>query len=150
MKNLFAAVLFLLSGSQWPEEKQVDAIIHSAAGYYDLAEPDVMLQKAVTHILQGDIWVHRRMVPKVIHSLIESRQAAAASADNPLAKVLLENLSLREMDVANMIGEGKSNKHIALALNISERTVKAHLTSIFRKLNVSDRLHLAIFLKETS
>ena len=47
-----------------------------------------------------------------------------------------------------MIQDGKSNKAIANCLSISERTVKAHLTSIFKKLNVADRLHLALYIKD--
>ncbi len=46
-----------------------------------------------------------------------------------------------------MISQGKGNRSIAESLNISERTVKAHLTSIFRKLSVHDRLHLVLLLK---
>jgi DNA-binding NarL/FixJ family response regulator len=49
-----------------------------------------------------------------------------------------------------MIQSGENNKDIASTLHISERTVKAHLTSIFKKLNVSDRLRLALFIKEYS
>lgn len=141
---------FLLTGSQWPEEKQIDAILHSADGYYDLAEPDTMLHKAITRILQGDIWVHRRIVPKVIHSLILNKQAKVPPSDHSSSIALDQTLSSRELDVANMIKEGKNNKQIAEVLNISERTVKAHLTSIFRKLNVTDRLHLAILLQDIS
>jgi DNA-binding NarL/FixJ family response regulator len=47
-----------------------------------------------------------------------------------------------------MIGTGKTNKVIASALDISERTVKAHLTSIYKKLNIPDRLHLAISISD--
>lgn len=141
---------FLMTGSHWPEEKQIDAILHAAAGYFDLSDPEKMLHKAIKHILQGDIWVHRHLVPKVIRSLIASKpNEASPKSEHPSAE-LLKTLSNREMEVANMISSGESNKQIAHSLNISERTVKAHLTSIFRKLNVPDRLHLAILLKENS
>jgi DNA-binding NarL/FixJ family response regulator len=60
----------------------------------------------------------------------------------------LRTLTLRELDVAKMISTGENNKIIASTLNISERTVKAHLTSIFQKLKVQDRLRLAILFKE--
>jgi DNA-binding NarL/FixJ family response regulator len=49
-----------------------------------------------------------------------------------------------------MIRVGENNKAIADTLDISERTVKAHLTSIFKKLEVPDRLHLALYMKEYS
>ncbi len=139
---------FLLIGSQWPEEKQVSAILHAASGYYDTAEPDILLHKAIESILQGDIWVQRHLVPKVIQILIDTRQPTTKTEQQSTAAELLKTLSNRELDVANMITTGENNKQIAQNLNISERTVKAHLTSIFKKLNVSDRLHLAILLKE--
>ena len=60
----------------------------------------------------------------------------------------LDTLTPREYEILRYIIAGMLNKQIAYALSISERTVKAHLTSIFKKLNVPDRLHLAIFLKE--
>lgn len=60
---------------------------------------------------------------------------------------MLARLTKRELDVAEMISQGKGNRSIAESLNISERTVKAHLTSIFRKLSVHDRLHLVLLLK---
>jgi DNA-binding NarL/FixJ family response regulator len=53
-------------------------------------------------------------------------------------------LTPRELQVAQMVGDGALNKQIAVWMNITERTVKAHLTSIFRKLNLSDRLQLAL------
>jgi len=49
-----------------------------------------------------------------------------------------------------MIRDGENNKVIGNTLDISERTVKAHLTSIFKKLNVPDRLRLALYIKEYS
>jgi DNA-binding NarL/FixJ family response regulator len=61
---------------------------------------------------------------------------------------MADSLSEREVEVANLIRKGENNKGIAQVMNISERTVKAHLSSIFRKFEVDDRLRLAIRLKE--
>ncbi len=47
-----------------------------------------------------------------------------------------------------MVAQGASNKHIARAMNISDRTVKAHLTAIFEKLGISDRLQLALYVTD--
>jgi DNA-binding NarL/FixJ family response regulator len=52
----------------------------------------------------------------------------------------------REFDIATRVGNGESNKQIAQACDITERTVKAHLTSIYFKLSVSDRLNLALVM----
>lgn len=60
---------------------------------------------------------------------------------------MLEKLSPRERDVALQVAGGASNKDVARRLNITERTVKAHLTSTFDKLEVRDRLQLVIALR---
>ncbi|MGR9098996.1 MAG: response regulator transcription factor, partial [Gammaproteobacteria bacterium] len=106
-----------------------------------------LLFKAAESVLRGDIWIQRHLIPRVIRILVKSAQSADNQSNIP-ANSQLDSLSLRELDVAKMIRAGESNRSIAAILNISERTVKAHLTSIFKKLNVPDRLHLAIYLKE--
>lgn len=144
-------VKLLLIGQNWSEQKQINALVSGAKGYCDGDAASDMLLKAVNSILHGDIWIQRYLVPKVIGALIKlnNSQSNAPSVQENKTSPLLDCLTAREMDVVKLISAGKSNKVIAEALNISERTVKAHLTSIFQKLNVQDRLHLAILIKET-
>jgi len=107
--------------------------------------------QAVTSVLKGDIWIQRHLVPRVIGTLVKMKPEPTQTLDSSKtieSSALLKTLSSRESDVAKMIREGESNKIIAKSLSISERTVKAHLTSIFKKLNVPDRLHLALYIKE--
>jgi DNA-binding NarL/FixJ family response regulator len=104
-----------------------------------------ILLQAIDHIRQGDIWIPRLLVPKVIGSLVQMK--SMGNGPSPETMQLLKLLSKREHDVAKMINEGRDNKTIASKLFISERTVKAHLTSIFKKLNVPNRLHLALLIK---
>jgi len=63
----------------------------------------------------------------------------------PDAAKRLTGLTRRERELVALVAAGASNKEIAERLSIAERTVKAHLTSIFRKLGVSSRLHLAVY-----
>jgi DNA-binding NarL/FixJ family response regulator len=142
---------FLLVGENWSETDQINALVHGAAGYCGQSEPPELLLQAVKSILKGDIWIQRHLVPKVIGTLIQMKSAPAIetnTAKSTEATKLLQSLSGRELDVAKMIRSGESNKSIANALYISERTVKAHLSSTFKKLKVEDRLHLALFIKE--
>jgi DNA-binding NarL/FixJ family response regulator len=60
---------------------------------------------------------------------------------------LLANLTRRECEIATLVGNGESNKQIARLLDITERTVKAHLTEVFRKLEIANRLKLALMVK---
>ena len=145
---------FLAVGTNWPEDTQIKALVLGASGYCSETDPPELLLQAVKSILKGDIWIQRHLVPKVIGALIQMKPVSSVDPAkeqqlNESTK-LLKTLSERELDVAKMIRSGENNKTIASTLHISERTVKAHLTSIFRKLNVSDRLHLAIFIKEYS
>jgi DNA-binding NarL/FixJ family response regulator len=59
----------------------------------------------------------------------------------------LDDLTKRERQVAKAVAEGLSNREIAARLNISERTVKARLTGVFQKLDVRDRVQLALLLR---
>lgn len=141
---------FLVMGCDWPEHKQIEVLINGAAGYCEQSEAAELLTRAVASILAGDIWIRRALVPKVIGVLtgVKRRQLAPNTVDTEQKLKKLASLSARELEVADMIRQGENNKRIASAMNISERTVKAHLSSIFRKLNVDDRLRLAILLKE--
>ncbi|MBL4743217.1 MAG: response regulator transcription factor [Cycloclasticus sp.] len=155
LRSIFSSssAQFLIAGKDWPENKQINALVHGAAGYCGESEPPKLLLQAVTSVLKGDIWIQRHLVPLVIGTLIKMKPGSINSVDSSKSIesiALLASLSSRENDVANMIRDGKSNKIIAASLDISERTVKAHLTSVFKKLNVSDRLHLAIYIKEYS
>jgi DNA-binding NarL/FixJ family response regulator len=86
---------------------------------------------------------------------------AAAAGESPLdpkvARVLLDarrtsqprtELTPREREVLNLVGEGLANKQIARRLGIAERTVKAHLTSVFQAIGVTDRTQAALWARE--
>ena len=153
--NLFEnkSTRFLVIGKDWPENKQINALVHGAAGYCGESEPAKLLLQAVNSVLKGDIWIQRHLVPKVIGALVKMKAEPLKeekTSDSIESLEKLATLSARERDVANMIRNGDSNKNIASNLGISERTVKAHLTSTFKKLQVGDRLHLALYIKEYS
>ncbi len=63
-------------------------------------------------------------------------------------EVRLEKLTERERQIALAVAEGKNNKLIADECNITERTVKSHLTHIFKKLDIKDRVSLVVYLKQ--
>jgi len=141
---------FLVVGSNWPEERQVHVLVHGAAGYCDEIDNPGLLKKAIESVTKGDVWIQRSLVPKVIGALVKITHPPpepSTKIDNAEVAKALQTLSSREFEVAKMIKRGDCNKRIAQAMNISERTVKAHLSSIFKKLNVDDRLNLAILLK---
>lgn len=137
-------------GEQWQEDLQVNALVSGAAGYCEANTSASVILKAIESILQNDIWIQRHLIHKVIGALvIPPSESNSGNKQAEFVDGKFASLSKREQDVAHLICQGISNKRIAATLFISERTVKAHLTSIFTKLNVSNRLHLGLILKKT-
>lgn len=99
------------------------------------------LLKAIRKVHDGEIWLDRT---NTAHLLAEISRPAAPPPVNPEA-AKIARLSARELEVTAMLGEGLSNKLIADRLSISETTVRHHLTSIFAKLAVPDRLALLLY-----
>ncbi len=112
-----------------------------------------MLQEVATVVEHGGLWVGsellRRLVASTASALTsQSRRAVAAPTAEPAAAAS-GKLSTREEQVARAVCAGRSNKEVAELMFISERTVKAHLSSAFEKLGVRDRLQLALQLAPT-
>ena len=119
-----------------------------ARGYCERGIGAVLLRKAVDRVQEGEIWAERRLIPLLVEQCVmppEELSEAALRSDRRLAL-----LTRREREIARLIGAGATNRDIARRLLVSEGTVKAHLTAIFRKLGFSDRLQLGLFLAKPS
>jgi len=136
--------IILLTGGQ-DEKKAISALRAGAKGYGNKQIEPPLLRKAVNVVQRGEIWVGRKTVSSLLAeltSLSESHQK-----DSPtLSEVYLKYLTPREHQIARLVGQGACNKEISNQLDISERTVKAHLTAIFQKLQIPDRLRLGLFV----
>ena len=127
------AVVVLTSFSD--RERILRALDAGAAGYLlKDAEPEE-LARAIRAAARGDV----PLDPKAARALLSAR-AASSPADS---------LSNREREVLLMVVEGLPNKLIASRLEISEKTVKAHLTSVFRQIGVTDRTQAALWAERT-
>ncbi|MEI7619127.1 MAG: response regulator transcription factor [Actinomycetota bacterium] len=115
------------------QRKVFDAISAGAIGYLLKDSTPAELVEGVRAAYAGE----SPLDPKAARVLIEGKR-------NP---VVLPTLSPREWEVAMVLSEGLTNKDIGKKLGISERTVKAHLTAIFSKLEVSDRTQAAIWVR---
>ena len=80
--------------------------------------------------------------------MAETFDLARSAIQQPDAKDPLEGLTRREKEVALAVAEGQSNKQVASSCGMAERTVKAHLTQIFKKLQLKDRVALVIYLSQ--
>lgn len=99
------------------------------------------LTKAIRRVHLGELWFDRNIMGNALSKLRHS--ANLKDSDPEIAKI--GTLTERERQVIVLIGQGLKNKDIATRLFISETTVRHHLTSIFDKLGVSDRLELLIY-----
>ena len=93
------------------------------------------LKKAINCIMDGESYIQPSLIPALNSRLI--------SRDTDKEKI--ESLTKRELEVLIQVANGMFNKEIALALDISERTVKNHISNIFKKIEVSDRTQAAVF-----
>ena len=95
---------------------------------------------------RGGVWVSTPALPTLLKGLRHFTAQQAVPAAAPALAVLTP----QERKIADLVGRGESNKVIARELNISDRTVKAHLSAIFSKLDLNDRLHLALLVNRQS
>lgn len=117
------------------------AVRLGVAGIVLKAQASDTLIRAIERVYAGDVWLDRSLMANV---LADMSQALGVERINPeSAKIAL--LTERERAVITLIGEGLKNKQIGERLRISETTVRHHLTSIFDKLDVPDRLGLVIY-----
>lgn len=115
-----------------------------ASGYvHYLAAPEVLEQVAQV-IATGGMWLGADLM----RQLVLATSAMLTPATH--IKTDLSALTSREKAVAELVAAGKSNKEVARDLDITERTVKAHLSAVFEKLNVRDRLQLVLVLSNKS
>ncbi len=118
-----------------------------AHGFLATGISSTLLVKAVHSISKGEVWVPRKLITRLISELAR-RSASSERHNDPATGKTMARLTPRELEVAQMVHLGGNNKLIARELAISERTVKAHLSAIFRKLNITSRLHLALFFNK--
>ncbi|MDX5379089.1 MAG: response regulator transcription factor [Halomonas sp.] len=123
------------------EAEALKALQAGARGYvHALSPPELLGQVALVTHHQG-IWVPAELLSKVVVGAF----TALGGSEN-LPQESLSMLTERERAVALAVAEGRTNKEVARQLDITERTVKAHLGAIFRKLGVRDRMQLVLRL----
>jgi DNA-binding NarL/FixJ family response regulator len=129
-----AQVVILTSFSE--RDEVLRALDAGAIGYLlKDAEPDELI-RGIRAAAQGD----SPLAPKAARTLISSR-ASSSSA---------EQLTAREREVLSLVAKGLPNKLIARELGITEKTVKAHLTTVFQRIGVTDRVQATIWARDHS
>lgn len=133
------ARVIVLTGS--PEkELHLQAVRLGAKGVVHKAESPEIFLKAIRKVHEGEVWMNRMMLATAMNEFLHPSKKKADPEREKIA-----SLTVREREVVGLIGEGRRNRQIADRLFISEKTVRHYLTSIFDKLEVSDRLELLIY-----
>jgi two-component system nitrate/nitrite response regulator NarL len=126
-----------------PDEAQVliNAVQEGVLGLVLKTQTPEILIKAIQKVHAGEVWIERSMIANLLSGF---RNAQHLIKQDPHTESIA-HLSRRERQVIQQIGQGLKNNQIAKQLSLSETTVRHHLTSIYEKLGVSDRLELLVF-----
>jgi DNA-binding NarL/FixJ family response regulator len=114
------------------------AIKAGARGYVLKEAPAEQVMEAIRAAARGEGFMEPPLVKRVLDEFARVSRLRAAS------KEVFAELTRREMEVLELLGEGLKNKEIAARLFLSEKTVKNHISSIFDKLQVNDRTEAAL------
>lgn len=107
------------------------AIAHGAMGYIPKSAHPSLIGEAIRHVLEGEIWLPSNFPPNMNFD--------PRAADETALAERIQSLTPQQFRVLMMVAEGLLNKQIAYELDVSEATIKAHVTAIFRKLGVQNR-----------
>lgn len=116
-------------------EYLLKAVDIGADGYILKDSESIELKKAINIVMKGENYIQPKLIP-ILNNRLVARD---------MDKDKVDSLTGREKEVLIQVANGMFNKEIATTLNISERTVKNHISNIFKKIDVSDRTQAAVF-----
>ena len=132
-------VIVIISGTDL--DSQASALKLGAVGIVHKEQSPKLLIEAIRQTYGGETWLNQVLLNKLLErGKVNGKKTKGAVFDSGA-----EPLTGRELEVVKMIGEGLKNKKIAERLSISEATVRHHLSSIYGKVGVEDRLNLVIY-----
>lgn len=121
-------------------DSQAAVLRLGAVGIVKKEQNPKVLIEAILQTHKGETWFNQVLLSKIL----EKDRSNGKKEPKGKAKMDVESLTAREFDVVRMIGEGLPNKEAGRRLSISETTVRHHLSSIYGKIGVEDRLNLVI------
>ncbi len=127
-KSAYSTKVLILAESS-DEETTLRALSFGISGYINRKASSDDMIKAIKTIHGGEVWIERGITSKFIVRYSNSRNT-------------IKKLTIREQEIALLIAKGCSNKEIANILSISEKTVKSHISNIFKKMEVSSRFKI--------
>lgn len=141
LRNICAETKTIVIGCAISEEMEWELLKAGVRGCCRSDSDPKFVKQVVEAVQQGELWIRRTLTCRLIDELAKT---AGRNRSYQASLGLLNKLTQREYDIAVRVANGENNKQIAKACAITERTVKAHLTEVFQKMGVSDRLNLAL------
>jgi DNA-binding NarL/FixJ family response regulator len=128
------------------QQEFIQALQLGSCGIVQKQAATDLLITSIRRVNAGELWLDSNTTTAVIRGFVPNEAAPPARMPPPVAQCPHERFSLsaRESEIVNLVTQGFKNKDMAEKMSISEQTVKNHLHSIFDKLEVSDRLELAL------
>lgn len=126
----------IVTGTGADDETILKAVAAGAKGYVDEAASPAEFVQAIRMVHQGSVWAPRRVL-----SIFIERVTSSPGRIFPAGRVTFTD---REKEVLELLVAGRSNKEIGAALGIEERTVKAHVAKLMRKVGVQNRIALSV------
>ena len=130
----------LMFAASTDEHKIFRALKTGAKGYISESTSGADLVKAIHAVHKGEVWVERKLIAKFFE-----KEADVNLQEEDAIASKKEVLTAREQEVLRWLATGNTNKEIAEVLFISEKTVKSHVSNIFKKLHVTRRLHAILY-----
>lgn len=161
-----SALLFV--GAPCDEDEEIALHRSGVRGFAASEGPPALLRRLHDALCRGEFCIRRALLPRLLFAAHTSltdagapvdrherpapldaptRMSGAAAAGDREPGAPLACLTSREREVAELVAHGEGNKRIAITLSITERTVKGHLSEVFRKLGVDSRLRLAMLVR---
>ncbi len=130
----------VIAASSSPKDEEAILALDAGCAAYCHAFADAATLKQVKGVVgAGHVWIGKSLMQRLLQGV---NQVLPSRTDEDLG--WRESLTQREVEIAELAANGASNQSIASHCKISERTVKAHLSAVFEKLNITDRLQLAL------
>lgn len=142
-KNPHVRVVVIIEGVDL--DSQANALKLGAVGIVQKEQSPKLLIEAIRQTYSGETWLNQVLLSKIL----ERNKSNDKKSDKFLFRSQADSVTARELEVIRLIGEGLKNKSIAEKLSITEATVRHHLSSIYGKIGVADRLNLVILAYQT-
>jgi len=125
-----------------------EALQMGASGYLSKDSSAEQVKEAVRTAMRGESLLEPKITTQLIHEFVKLRRSEKEPSRESKKESAVGSLTAREKEILALIAKGKSNQEISADLFISEYTVKTHISNLFRKLNLNDRVQAVLFALE--